>query len=98
MAEIKTELELTGLEHFLQLEDKIIRIVEAMKSLRKENETLRSENQKLRSEAETLRRYRENYEESLSTLQKEREQLRDRVERALALLANLETDPSTPPG
>lgn len=90
MTEFKTELELTGLERFSHLEDKIFRVVEAMKALRKENEGLRSENQKLRSEVERFRRDYEVHETSMVHLQKEREQLRERVERALNLLSTLD--------
>jgi FtsZ-binding cell division protein ZapB len=90
MTDAKTQLELTGLERFSHLEDKIFRVVEAFKTVRKEADTLRSENQQLKVEMEGLRRKQSAYHEELDQLQKEREGLRERVERALELLASLE--------
>jgi FtsZ-binding cell division protein ZapB len=90
MTEAKTQLELTGLERFSHLEDKIFRVVEAFKTVRKEADTLRSENLQLKGELEELRHRQSSYVEELDQLQKEREGLRDRVERALELLASLE--------
>jgi FtsZ-binding cell division protein ZapB len=90
MAEQLTQNELTGLERFSHLEDKIFRVVEAFKTIRKENETLQAENQKLRSEAEALLRDQADFQQNLVQLQKEREALRERVEKALGLLATLE--------
>ena len=90
MTEPKTQLELTGLERFSHLEDKIFRVVEAFKTVRKEADTLRSENQQLKGELESLRRKQSAFTDELDALQKEREGLRERVERALDLLATLE--------
>ena len=90
MTDTKPQLELTGLERFGHLEDKIFRVVEAFKTIRKENDTLRQENAKLRADMEALRAKESNYNENLTHLQKEREQLRERVEKALGLLATLE--------
>ncbi len=84
------EREFTGLECLGQLEDRIHRVVEAFKTIRKENESLRAENLKLRDELNTLRRDETAASESLAQLQKEREELRQRVEKALNLLAVLE--------
>jgi FtsZ-binding cell division protein ZapB len=81
---------LTGLERFSHLEDKIFRVVEAFKAIRKENETLLGENQKLKQENEALRAKEAGYDQNLVQLQKEREALRERVEKALGLLATLE--------
>jgi FtsZ-binding cell division protein ZapB len=88
MTEAKTRWEPTGLERFAHLEDKIYRVVEAFKAIRKENETLREENQQLRADLDALR---ESKFESLAHLQRQREELRERVEKALSLLATLET-------
>ncbi|PYU92745.1 MAG: hypothetical protein DMG08_11870 [Acidobacteria bacterium] len=88
MTETKTRWEPTGLERFAHLEDKIYRVVESFKAIRKENETLREENRQLKAELEALR---ESKFESLAHLQKQREELRERVEKALSLLATLET-------
>jgi len=90
MAETKTDWEPTGLERFAHLEDKIHRVVEAFKTARKESEAVRAENQRLRTELEALRQAEAARNESIAQLQKEREDLRERVERALSLLATLE--------
>jgi len=90
MSENKVQLELTGLERFSHLEDKIFRVVEAFKAIRKENESLQAENQKIKTEIEALRRNEAGVNQSLVQLQKEREALRERVEKALSLLASLE--------
>lgn len=90
MTEHSTQLELTGLERFSHLEDKIFRVVEAFKAYRKENESLQAENQKLKNEIETLQRNAAGHNQSIVQLQKEREALRERVEKALSLLATLE--------
>jgi FtsZ-binding cell division protein ZapB len=90
MAETKTEWEPTGLERFAHLEDKIHRVVEAFKTVRRESDVLRAENQKLKSEVDALRQGEAARTESVAQLQREREDLRERVERALNLLATLE--------
>jgi len=90
MTENTIQLELQGLERFSHLEDKIFRVVEAFKAIRKENETLLAEIQKLKGEIEELHRNEAGYSQNLSQLQKEREALRERVEKALSLLATLE--------
>jgi FtsZ-binding cell division protein ZapB len=81
MTEKKTQAEPTGLERFALLEDKIYRVVEVCKALRKENDTLRAENKKIKSELAAASK-----EESFEHFRKEREELRERVERALSLL------------
>lgn len=90
MPESKKDWTPTGLERFGHLEDKIFRVVEAFKSVRKENESLRQEIQKLKEEAQALREGDQSAKDNLVQLQKEREELRDRVEKALSLLATLE--------
>ena len=90
MSNTKGEWEPMGLERFSHLEDKIYRFAEAFKALRKENAALREESQKLRSEAEAFRAGEAERRESMAQLQKEREELRERVEKALSLLAALE--------
>ncbi len=90
MIETKAQWEPAGLERFSHLEDKIFRVVEAFKTIRKENETLRAENARLKTEVETLHESEAGFNENLSHLQKEREELRERVEKALNLLATLE--------
>ncbi len=91
MAEIKTQREPSGIERFSHLEDKIYRVVEAFKTIRKENETLRAENTRLKTDLETLQAQEDSFSENMAALQKEREELRERVEKALSLLATLET-------
>ncbi len=90
MTETKTQWEPTGLERFGHLEDKLYRVVEAFKAIRKENEILRAENQKLKNDLESQREKESTFHENLSHLQEEREDLRERVEKALSLLASLE--------
>ncbi len=91
MAETKIEREPTGLERFGHLEDKIFRVVEAFKAIKKENETLRAENQRLKGEVDHLQQNESAAQDNLEHFQKEREALRERVEKALSLLATLET-------
>jgi FtsZ-binding cell division protein ZapB len=91
MTETKTDWELTGLERFGHLEDKIFRVVEAFKTIKKENESLREDNQKLAEELDSLKENESSAQKNLIHLQKEREALRERVEKALSLLATLET-------
>lgn len=90
MADTKTDWTPTGLERFGHLEDKIFRVVEAFKAVRRENETLRAENLKLKEEVQSLQEGDSSTRENLAQLQKEREQLRERVEKALGMLATLE--------
>ena len=90
MTDTKGQWEPTGLERFGHLEDKIFRLVDAFKAVRKENESLRADNLKLKNEIEAVHANEASVNESLSHLQKEREELRERVEKALNLLATLE--------
>jgi len=90
MNENKLQWEPTGLERFSHLEDKLLRVVEGFKAVRKENETLRAENDKLKLEIEALRQNESSRNTNLTHLQQEREELRERVEKALNLLATLE--------
>lgn len=90
MNETKSQRETTGLERFGQLEDRIFRMVEEYKSVRRDIESLRAENQRLKEEIATLRKNESTVHENLAQYQKEREELRERVEKALALLATLE--------
>jgi uncharacterized coiled-coil DUF342 family protein len=90
MNETKPQWEPSGLERFGHLEDKLFRIVEEFKAVRKENESLRTEIQKLKQDIDTLQGNAVAAQENLLHFQKEREELRDRVEKALNLLATLE--------
>jgi hypothetical protein len=90
MNESKPQLELSGLERFGHLEDKIFRIVEEFKIVRKDNEALRAENQRLKEEIGSLHEKESAARDNLTQFQKEREELRERVEKALNLLATLE--------
>lgn len=89
--ETKTQREPSGIERFSHLEDKIYRVVEAFKTIRKENETLRAENSRLKTDLEARQAQEDSVSENMAALQKEREELRERVEKALSLLATLET-------
>jgi FtsZ-binding cell division protein ZapB len=90
MNEAKPQWEPTGLERFSHLEDKIHRVVEAFKTIRKENEGIKADNQKLKEEIQALSNTSATQQEALVSLQKEREALRERVEKALGLLGTLE--------
>jgi FtsZ-binding cell division protein ZapB len=90
MTETKPQWEPTGLERFGHLEDKLHRVVEAFKAIRKENDTLKAENQKLRGELQGVQEKESAFNDNLAHLQKEREELRERVEKALSLLATLD--------
>ena len=90
MNETKPQWEATGLERFGQLEDKVFRLVEEFRSIRRENEALRAENMKMKAELESLHANESAAHENLAHFQKEREELRERVEKALSLLATLE--------
>jgi len=91
MNDSKPQWEPTGLERFGHLEDKIFRMVEEYKALRRENEILQAENQQLREQIGSLRNTESKAHENLEQYQREREELRERVEKALALIATLET-------
>jgi FtsZ-binding cell division protein ZapB len=90
MSDNEPQPELTGLERFSHLEDKIYRVVDAFNAIRRENETLRVENQRLKNENDQLQRNSASYSDNMNQLLKEREALRERVEKALGLLATLE--------
>ena len=90
MSENKANWEPSGLERFSHLEDKIFRIVEEFKAVAKDNETLKTENARLKEQMEELRKNESEARDNLVQFQKEREELRDRVEKTLTLLATLE--------
>jgi predicted nuclease with TOPRIM domain len=91
MNETKPQWEPTGLERFGHLEDKLFRMVEEFKAIRKDNESLQAENVQLTAQIEALRGHESAAMNDLAQLQKEREELRERVEKALSLLATLES-------
>lgn len=90
MSDNKQQWEPTGLERFSHLEDKIFRTVEEIKAIRKDNEALRGDNGRLKTQIEELQLKEMEVQETLAQFQKEREELRDRVEKTLSLLASLE--------
>ena len=90
MSETKSQQESSGLERFSQLEDKIFRMVEEFKAVRKDNETLRTENAQLKEQLGKLQNNESAVQDNLAKYQKEREELRERVEKALTLLSTLE--------
>ena len=90
MNETKPQVGPTGLERFGHLEDKIFRLVEEFKAVRGENESLRDENHKLRVELQALHENESIVNDNLAQHQREREELRERVERALSLLSTIE--------
>jgi predicted nucleic acid-binding Zn-ribbon protein len=90
MSDNKQQWEPKGLERFSHLEDKIFRTVEEIKAVRKDNEGLRNDNGRLKEQIEELRKKEAEVQETLAQFQLEREELRDRVEKTLNLLASLE--------
>jgi FtsZ-binding cell division protein ZapB len=90
MTEKKPQWEPMGLERFSHLEDKIHRFVEGFKSMQLENASLREENKALREELDSYQKNESDFNANITLLQKEREELRERVEKALSLLATLE--------
>ena len=90
MNESKPQREPSGLERFGHLEEKILRMVEEFKAIRRDSETLRAENQRLKEEIGSMLAKESAARDNLTQLQKEREELRERVEKALNLLATLE--------
>jgi len=90
MNDAKSQREPSGLERFGHLEDKIFRMVEEFKTVRKDNENLRAENQQLKEQIGALNKNESAARDNLTQFQKEREELRERVEKALALLASIE--------
>lgn len=90
MNDAKPQQEPSGFERFGHLEDKIFRMVEEFKAVRKDNEVLRAENVQLKEQVGALRKNESVARDNLVQFQKEREELRERVEKALALLASLE--------
>jgi len=90
MNETKAQSELTGLERFANLEDKIFRLVEEFKAVRKDNDLLRAENMQLKEQLGAIQNTESSAKDSLARYEKEREELRQRVEKALSLLSAVE--------
>ena len=90
MNETKAQSELTGLERFADLENKIFRLVEEFKAVRKDSDILRAENMQLKEQLGALQNTESSAKDNLTKYQKEREELRDRVEKALTLLSSLD--------
>jgi hypothetical protein len=88
MNETKAQSELTGLERFGHLEDKIFRLVEEFKAVRKDNDILRAENMQLKEQLGALQNMESTAKDDLAKYQMEREELRERVEKALTLLSD----------
>ena len=87
MNENKPQRELTGLERFGHLEDKIFRLVEEFKAVRKDNDILRAENMQLKDQLGALQTTESTVKDNLAKYQQEREELKVRVEKALTLLS-----------
>ena len=87
MNETKAQSELTGLERFGHLEDKIFRLVEEFKAVRKDNDILRAENMQLKDQLGALQTTESTVKDNLAKYQQEREELKVRVENALTLLS-----------
>ncbi len=91
MNETKAQSELTGLERFASLEDKIFRLVEEFKTVRKDNDLLRAENMQLKEQLGAIQSKESSAKDNLAKYEKEREELRERVEKALSLLSAVES-------
>jgi septation ring formation regulator EzrA len=65
-------------------------MVEEFKAVQKDNEVLKSENAKLKEQIGALQENESSAKGNLEQFQQEREELRDRVEKALTLLATLD--------
>ena len=87
MNETKAQSELTGLDRFGHLEDKIFRLVEEFKAVRKDNDILRAENMQLKDQLGALQNTESTVKDNLAKYQQEREELKERVEKALTLLS-----------
>jgi len=128
MDDTKLQWAPAGLERFSHLEDRIFRVVEEIKAIRRGNETLRDENNRLieqvneqinenealrgeigrltqsageyeklrgendglRQQVETMRQTETETLDMLAQFEKEREDLRDRVEKLLAIVTTLD--------
>jgi uncharacterized coiled-coil DUF342 family protein len=90
MNENKLQWEPSGLERFGHLEDKVFRIVEEFKAIRKDNDNLKAEIAKLKERIQEMNENEASARDNLMQFQKERDELRDRVEKTLTLLATLE--------
>lgn len=85
------ESEITGIERFSHLEDRIYRVVEVFKALKKENNYLRRENMALKEEILKLRQEVDSNTQRLDRLQNEREEIKSRVKKVLNTLSLLES-------
>lgn len=84
------DTKITSIERFSHLEDRIFRVVEIFKSLKKENNFLRRENMALKEDILKFKQELENKAHHLDRLQHEREEIKNRVKRVLNTLSMLE--------
>jgi FtsZ-binding cell division protein ZapB len=90
MAELLDEGSITALERFSHLEDRIYRVMEMFKALKKETNYLRRENIALKEELFKLKQEVESNTQRMDQLQTEREEIKGRVKRVLNALSVLE--------
>jgi len=90
MSETKTQSEFTGVKRFGDLEDRIFRLVEEFKAVRKDNDLLRAENMQLKEQLGSMQNTESTAKDNVARYEKEREELRERVEKALALLSTVD--------
>jgi len=81
-----------GLEKFDHLEDKIHRVVELCKKLKKEKTGLRKEIEALRREVESLTSEKERLQAQVGRLIEDRKAMREKVEGMLDAIATLEME------
>ena len=91
MAEPFEESEITAVERFAHLEDRIFRVVEVFKALKKETNYLRRENMALKEEILKLKEEVGTNSQHMDRLQSEREEIKNRVKRVLSPLSILES-------
>ena len=90
MAELLDEGSINALERFSHLEDRIYRVMEMFKALKKETNYLRRENIALKEELFKLKQDVESNSQRMDRLQTEREEIKSRVKRVLNALSVLE--------
>ena len=91
MAELLDEGSITAIERFSHLEDRVYRVMEIFKALKKETNYLRRENISLKEEMFKLKQDVESNNQRMDRLQTEREEIKGRVKRVLSALSVLES-------
>jgi FtsZ-binding cell division protein ZapB len=90
MSETKTTAD--GMEQLLNLEEKVNRTIDLLRSTRAEKEELKRENTRLERESEQKDKTIEKLEEHLGRLEQERDAVRGRLQRLLEQVDSLTGD------